>query len=91
MLLMLVIMLVLMLVLMMRMLVIMLVPMLVLMLVLVLVLVLMLVLMPVLVLTPLQGREAEEGDPDRRQLMDDLKAEHNGGIVQAWHLAPGTS
>jgi len=26
----------------------------------------------------LKGREAEEGDPDRRQLMDDLKAEHNG-------------
>lgn len=48
-------------------------------------------LVPVLVLTPLQGREAEEGDPDRRQLMDDLKAEHNGGIVQAWHLLPGTS
>lgn len=26
----------------------------------------------------LKGREAEEGDPDKRQLMDDLKAEHNG-------------
>jgi len=26
----------------------------------------------------LKGREAEEGDPDKRQLMDDLKPEHNG-------------
>lgn len=26
----------------------------------------------------LKGREAEEGDPDKRQLMDDLKTEHNG-------------
>jgi len=26
----------------------------------------------------LKGREPEEGDPDKRQLMDDLKTEHNG-------------
>jgi len=26
----------------------------------------------------LKGREAEEGDPDKRQLMDDLKTDHNG-------------
>jgi len=26
----------------------------------------------------LKGREPEEGDPDKRQLMDDLKPEHNG-------------
>jgi len=26
----------------------------------------------------LKGREADEGDPDKRQLMDDLKPEHNG-------------
>jgi len=26
----------------------------------------------------LKGREVEEGDPDKRQLMDDLKPEHNG-------------